>query len=395
MAGTRRPEAGERERAANAPLLTSGAVALDNVRPESLRWLWPGRIPLGKLTVLDGDPGLGKSALTLDLAARVSRGAALPDGSVSDLDGPASVVLLCSEDGLGETVRPRLEAAGADLRRVIALTGMPTETWRRPVTLPQDIAAVGQVVKQVGARLVVIDPLMAYLNLRVNAYQEQIVRTALVPIALLAAASGSAVVIVRHLAKTTGTNPLYQGGGSIGILATARSGLVVGADPDDPTGARRVLAVTKGNLAGSAPALAYTLESSGASAAMRVVWHGPVEHTAATLLAARSAGAARVRGAALAEAMAFLRGLLADGPRPAQEVLAAARRAGHAENTLRRGKLMLRVMGHKDGHGGWWWALPSKQDDQDHQDDQDDQARREERLDHLRGQAPAATDGLA
>jgi RecA-family ATPase len=92
---------------------------LSEVKPESVWWLWPGRLPLGKLAVLDGDPGLGKSAVTLDLAARVSAGLDLPDGGRC---GPAGVVLLSAEDGLADTIRPRLDAAGADTERIVALS---------------------------------------------------------------------------------------------------------------------------------------------------------------------------------------------------------------------------------------------------------------------------------
>jgi len=103
------------------PVFPPRIVRLADVRPEKVAWLWRGYIPLAKVTLLDGDPALGKSNLTLDLAARVSRGLCMPDGSRSDLTGPAGVVLLNAEDGLGDTIRPRLEAAGGDLTRVDAL----------------------------------------------------------------------------------------------------------------------------------------------------------------------------------------------------------------------------------------------------------------------------------
>jgi RecA-family ATPase len=231
-------------------------VALADVAPAAVRWLWRGRVPLGKLTVLDGDPGVGKSTLLLDLAARVSRGTALPDCERSDLEGPATVVLLTSEDGLADTVRPRLAAAGADLGRVVAMTGVRDG---QEVVLPREWPEVARVVARARARLLVVDPLMAYLERGVNAYRDQDARRALAPLALLADKVGVAIVVVRHLTKSGGANALYRGGGSIGIIGTARSGLLAAADPEDPAGERRVLAVTKGNLAGTVPALGYRL----------------------------------------------------------------------------------------------------------------------------------------
>src|SRR5829696_8789356 len=115
---------------------TTGAVPLNAVTADHVRWLWPARIPIGKLTLLDGDPGLGKSAIMLDVAARITRATPLPDGSRPDFDGPAGVVLLCSEDGLADTIIPRLQVAGADLDRVIALRGVWNGVRLRWLRLP-------------------------------------------------------------------------------------------------------------------------------------------------------------------------------------------------------------------------------------------------------------------
>jgi len=277
-----------------APELPSGVLRLAEVAPRAVRWLWPGRVPLGKLTVLDGDPGLGKSTVVLDLAARVSRGAPLPDDSLGDLRGAASVVLLCDEDGIADTVRPRLEAAGADLTRVVAVTAVPGPRGLRPPRLPFDSLAIIRIVNAHAARLLVVDPLMAYLDAAVTAYRDQTVRAALAPLTLLADRAGVAVVVVRHLTKTGAASSLYRGGGSIGIIAAARSGLLVALDPHDPTGQRRVLATTKGNLAQPAPALIYTLEASPTLPAPRVVWHRPAK----LLLTQRAAGHDHLRAPA-------------------------------------------------------------------------------------------------
>jgi hypothetical protein len=338
-------------------------LPLAEVRAEAVRWLWRGYVPLGKLTILDGDPGLGKSAVTLDLAARVTRGDVMPDGSRGDLDAPADVVLLCAEDGLADTIRPRLEAAGADLERIVSFLSVRTGIDRRLVALPTDCKRLARTVAERQARVVIVDPLMAYLDASVNAHRDQDVRRTLAPLVRIAEELGVAMLVVRHLTKMADASPLYRGGGSIGIIGAARSGLVVAADPDDPTNRRRVLATVKGNLAAPAPALAYHLEEEtvGAEAAIatvRVVWEGPVPQTAATLLAVRPPGS----GTALADALDLLRDVLAEGPVAALEVRAAAERAEISYATLRRAKDALGIVARKarTPDGGWLWALPAE-----------------------------------
>lgn len=221
---------------------------LSDVTPSAMRWLWPGRVPFGKVTVLDGDPGLGKSLLSLDLAARTSTARPMPDGAFSDLSDPAGVVILSAEDDLSDTIRPRLEAAGADLSRIVALTAAhDTADTRLPML--SDLDAIRQAIVQVSAKLLIVDPLMAYLPGKVDSHRDQDIRRSLAPLASLAAETGVAVLVIRHLNKTEGKNALYRGGGSIGIIGAARSGLLVAKDPDDPDGERRILVPTKSNLA--------------------------------------------------------------------------------------------------------------------------------------------------
>jgi len=175
-------------------------VLLSEVKIERLRWLWPGRIPLGKVVILDGDPGLGTSLISLDLAARVSTRRGMPlalEGEAGKLEGEAhGVVLLSAEDGLADTIAPRLLAAGADCARTMALrtvravdpaTGMlSTRGW----LLPRDIPKLASAIEQMQARLVVIDPLMAYLDPSQNSFRDQHARLALDPLAELARETG-------------------------------------------------------------------------------------------------------------------------------------------------------------------------------------------------------------
>jgi hypothetical protein len=332
---------------------------LSAVQPEYVSWLWPGRIPLGKLTVLDGDPGLGKSVLTLDLAVRVSRGWAMPlepreVGDEPEVCPPAGVVLLSAEDGLEDTIRPRLDAAGADPERVLALDHVPDGKGTRLPSLPGDVPYLKAAVRRMQAKLVIVDPLTAYLGGETNMHKDQDVRRALHPLSVLAGETGAAVLVVRHLNKMAGGNPLYRGGGSIGIIGAARSGLLVAKDPDDPD--RRVLAATKCNLAKLPPSLAFDL-SPAENGALRVGWIGPSAHTAESLLAAPRDEEDQ---SAVGQAVEVLRTILADGPVQAEQAKAEARKAGVQERTLQRAKALLKVESRKlhAAGGCWQWLLP-------------------------------------
>jgi hypothetical protein len=325
---------------------------LSEVEPESVEWLWPGRLPLGKLAVLDGDPGLGKSAVTLDLAARVSAGMELPGGGRC---GPAGVVLLSAEDGLADTVRPRLDAAGADAERIVALfTAADRNGTERTISLTQDLDIVERAVDRVGARLVVIDPLMAFLSGKTDSHKDQDIRRALAPLAALAEWTGAAVLIVRHLNKAAGGNTLYRGGGSIGIIGAARAGLVVAPDPEDPE--RRVLASNKHNLSRAAPSLVFRVATAPNGAA-RVAWGGTSNLSAGDILKEPVDPEQR---SAFSEAKQFLSKELADGRVAAELVKKDARAAGVSERTLKRAKRALGVGSEKEGDGTWSWVPPDE-----------------------------------
>lgn len=334
------------------------APCVAHIHAEKVRWLWPGRIPQAKLTTLDGDPGLGKSSIVLDIAARVSTASPLPDGTSSEW--PRDIVLLSAEDGIGDTIRPRLEAAGADLNRVHVMRGVRDAEGEdiRPPVLPHDLALLRSLILETEAALVVVDPIMAYLDGKVDSHRDQDVRRALHLLTAMAEETDASVLIVRHLTKgTAGGNPLYRGGGSIGIIGAARSGMVVAADPEDDT--RRILAMTKSNLAVLAPALAYRLVPDELRDVAQVKWEGRTSHTASQIL---STGDDDHSGA-MGDAIEFLKDLLADGAVAAKEALRQARDAGVAERTLRRAQKALKVQsskvgGPESGDQKWVWSLP-------------------------------------
>jgi putative DNA primase/helicase len=330
-------------------------VCLKDVKPECVSWLWGGRIPFGKLTLIEGDPGLGKSTLLLDLAARVSRGLAMPDFDGHEAAGPFDVIILTAEDGLGDTVRPRLDAAGADLTRVHALRAVRKDDGEEVFpTLSENLEQIERAIIETGAKLVGIDPVVSFIGSETNTWRDQDVRRILGPLAALAERLGVAIVLIRHLTKSNGAPAIYRGGGSIGFVAAVRSALLVARDPEDES--RIVLASVKSNLAVKPDSLAYRLESAGDVA--RVVWDKtPVSLTADDLLRAQGEGDGD--RTERDEAADFLRDLLQDGPKPATTIQTEAKRSGHAWRTVRRAKDALNVVVRKSGMtGGWEWSLP-------------------------------------
>lgn len=329
---------------------------LSEVEPERVRWLWEGRIALEKLNLVDGDPGTGKSAATTDLAARVSVGKPWPDGAECRVGG---VVILSAEDGLADTIRPRFDAAGGDPSKAVAVSTVPDgEGNERQIAIPDDLHVIEAAIERVGAILVVIDPLMAFLPGEVNSHRDQDVRRALAPLARLAERTGAAIVVVRHLNKATGGNPLYRGGGSIGIVGAARSGLLIARHPEDDS--RRVLASTKSNLAAPAPSLVFTL-TEAVNGAVRVDWRGESSLDAAALLSAPTDHEER---SALSEAQEFLREVLVNGPEAVSEIKKQATGAGISWRTVERAKAALGVQAAREGEAGkrgggaWVWTLP-------------------------------------
>ena len=343
------PPSGQAPRPEAEPVAV--VVTLASVQPESVRWLWPARIPLGKLTILAGPPGVGKSYALLDIAARVSRGSPLPDGGAAP---QGSVILLTAEDGLADTVRPRLDLLRADSERVHALTMVRQGENERMFSLEDHLPLLEQAIIEKGACLAIIDPLLAYTG-RADSYKEAEVRGLLAPLAALAERTACAVVAIVHLNKRGGEHsPLNRITASVAFVAQARSVLLLAIDPDDDTGQRRVLAPVKMNLCAPPPSLALHFAEDGG-----LLWDGPVATNAADLLAVPMDDGER---GALAEAQEFLRDLLRGGPVEAEEVLKRARPAGVAEKTLRRAKAALRVISERQGgladEGYWAWALP-------------------------------------
>jgi RecA-family ATPase len=263
-----RRDNGDWEASSTAPIITPAASAV----VEPIAWLWEHRIPLGALTLLDGHPDTGKSTITLDLAARLSGGRRMPDGS-RGIDG--ATLLLSTEDTLARPVRERLEAAGANLDRVYGLEVKDErEPFGRPATFPEDVRILHEAIMHTDAKLVVIDPIMAHLSAVLSANADQEVRRALTPLVRVATATGAAIVMVRHLRKPergSKAKPTWlDGGGSSGGFGIVRAGLVATRDPDDDSIC--TLSQTKHNYGELVRAVDYTFEKVPGTTVSRIRW---------------------------------------------------------------------------------------------------------------------------
>ena len=330
-------------------------MTLADVTPERVSWLWPGRLPAGKLVTLDGDPGLGKSTVAITFCAHLSTGRAWPDGTPCPT---GDAVILSAEDGMADTIRPRLDAADGDPTRVHCLTAVrhvteDGEIVTRPPTLA-DMTAIREVLERTGARLLVVDVLMAYLPGKVDSHRDQDVRVVLHRLAELAEHTDATVLLLRHLNKSSAGSPMYRGGGSIGIVGAARAGYVIAPDPDDDT--RRVLATVKNNLASESPSITYRLQNTETGTA-RVVWGEASEHRAADLLRPAESDDDRSERD---EAGDWLIDYLNEHgtEAPAGEVIGAAIKAGLAKHTVQRARKRAGVISRKSSMGGGWvWAI--------------------------------------
>ena len=343
--------------AAPTPVL----VCMSDVKAERVRWLWPSRIALGKLALVCGDPGEGKSHLTLDWAARVSTGTGWPDAPELRTT-PGGVVLLSAEDDPADTIRPRLDAACADARRITLLAAMQDSDYkgnptRRAFNLAQDLEALETAITSVeDCRLVIVDPISAYLG-KTDTHKNAEIRAVLAPLGELAARRGVAVVAVTHLRKGEGV-AIYRAMGSLAFVAAARAVFAVARDPKDETGKRRLFVPVKCNLSADRAGFAYQLVADDGETA-HVVWErDPITVDVDDLLA----GASKRRGPAPEgrdSAAEWLREELANGARPSQELFDAGKKEGHSKRTLWRAKAALHIRARKARFDGQWtWELP-------------------------------------
>jgi putative DNA primase/helicase len=319
-------------------------VRADDLRAERIRWVWPGYLPAGKVVIIDGDPGTGKSTMALDLGARISRGGSWPDDTRC---GRGNVIIFSAEDGAHDTIRPRLLAARADMTRMYVDSS--------DLRLPDDITRIEDKIRRRGARLVVFDVLMSYLGAAVNAHRDQDMRTALRPLTDVAGRTGACIIAIRHLNKTPGLSAMYRGGGSIGIIGQARAAYLVAPLRDNPD--RRVLSCVKMNLAPHPRSLTFQFGTDEANECARIIWTGECDHTADDLL---SDTGNNHRGASPAALWLLKYMQECHGQAKPLDVLHDAVEAGFSRAQIQNARVALGIVSTKTTGsfaGGWLWIL--------------------------------------
>jgi hypothetical protein len=331
-----------------------------DVSAREIDWLSHGYLPKGKLTMLVGDPGVGKSFLTCDLAAAISTGRPWPTGHNTPGVG-GHVLLIGCEDDPDDTVVPRLKACGADLSRIhfledIVETDADGSSYETQFTL-ENVAALQQAIHAIpGVVVVIIDPLTAYFG-QTDMNKNTDVRAALAPLMVIAMQTGVAILAVNHLTKKVEGPAVYRSLGSIGMAAAARSVLAVVHDPNSDH--ERVLVPVKSNVAGGLCGWRYALVDQGATSQPILEWRGPAsDDTAEEYMRAAGEG----RDLVLLHALDWLKQRLADGPVPTAELITEARRQEISRRTLFRAKDRLNILGGRRDHEGstqYLWWLPT------------------------------------
>lgn len=337
--------------------MNANLIRLADVERREIVWLEHGTIPRGMLTLLAGWPGLGKSLWALKLAAeRSQRG--------------ENVIICSAEDSLEYSIKPRLQAAGANVEFIHAVVPVDGDGNPRGVSFPSDAPLLLAVIQEVAATLGIIDPIAAHLDQKVNSHNDASLRSALAPLHRVAEEANAALLGIAHLNKAEGSDPMRRLGGSIGGPGQARSALLLDRDPDDLDGPSRVLAHFKSNVGPLQPSRRLIIEPTTLEATSiepevttaRIVDAGESAHGASHLLA--NSGEDRT---AIEEAVEFLRVELADDVMTSKAVQAAARDAQITERTLRRAAERVGVVKEKTGYGregAWHWRLPNEVDTQ-------------------------------
>ena len=342
----------------------SSAVELvrgDSIKPESVSWLWSGYVVAGKLNILAGAPGTGKTTLALAFAALVTIGGRWPDGTIAP---PGDVIIWSGEDSPADTLVPRLIACGADMRRVRFVGRVREGNEMRPFDPAHDLAELRLAMLEGGSswKLLIVDSIVSATTAKAG--ENGRTRRDLEPMGALADETRCAILGISHFTKgTAGREPLERVTGSLAFGAYARVVLAT-AKRKDEDGGGRIVTRAKSNLGPDGGGFVYDIEQVELTDhrgifASRVRWGEALEGTAREILAEAEAQPDDSEGGTLAEAKSFLADLLTNGPVSATMVRADADGAGHSWATIRRAKKALGVEPVKEGlRAGWVWRLP-------------------------------------
>ena len=319
-------------------------IHMEDVVSKEVEWLWYPYIPYGKITIIEGDPGEGKTTLFLKLAAALSRGLPLPCDDDKEYE-PSHIIYQTAEDGIEDTIKPRLEKAGADcsMIRVIGETD-------KELSMTDD--RLEQAIIETGARLIILDPIQAYIGATVDMHRANEIRPVLKHLGIIAEKHNCAIILIGHMNKASGSKSTYRGLGSIDIQATARSVLLVARLRDKPN--IRIMAHDKSSLAPTGDAIGFEMtEDNG------MVCIGPYDITIDELLSGNE-GRGKKK---LDIAENFIKEYF--GPNkiiPSNEIMMEAAKRSIKRNTLLSAKKKLGITSDKekaeDGTIYWTWVMP-------------------------------------
>lgn len=321
-------------------------IRASEIEPREIKWLWYPFIPCGKVTLLQGDPGDGKSTFILTIAALLTRGKPLPFTDNNEPQEPVNVIYQTTEDDADDTIVPRFIRAEGDRERLLFINEKDN-----PLTF--DDGRLLSAIRQTEARLLILDPLSSYIgDCQINAANE--VRPRFNNLIRIAKETGCAIVIINHLNKMFGTKAIYRTPGSIDIVGAVRSSLLIGRSRDNED--ERVMVQQKANLAPTGAAIVFSVDENG------VGFLRKTEQTADELLACFAKRTGRPKGK-IETAVQLLSELLSDGlEHEAAECEAKLHEANISSSTAKKAKAILGVVSSKRRFG-WFWSLPQCDDE--------------------------------
>lgn len=341
-------------------------VCVADVEMKSIDWLWYERIAQGKLTVIAGNPGLGKSQITASMSAIVSNGLKWPSGEQYEAAG--AVIIVSAEDDVADTIKPRLIAAGANLKQchvlqAVHVTDAKGRSCSRSLDLSKDLKSLEETLKAVGnVRLIIVDPISAYMG-DTDSHNNTEVRALLTPLADMAAKYNVAVLLITHLNKSNTQEPIGRVIGSIGLIAAARAGYVVVKDAEKPE--LRHFVPIKNNIGNDRNGFSFEIEGVSIEdttlslkiETSRIAW----QEGAIDAHKVFSQSDAAKKSSSTGDVDEFLQDLLSQSPKAASYVLDEASGMGYSEAVMQRAARRIGIKRKKHGmSGAWYWFLPDQ-----------------------------------